>query len=97
MYDIIIVGGGPAGLTASIYALRAKKSVLLIEKFSPGGQVVQTGKIENYPGFKSIEGAELSRLMFEQASDLGLEVVFKRAKLKTIPGLKALKVRSFLG
>ena len=76
MYDIIIIGGGPAGLTASIYALRAKKSVLLIERYVPGGQVAQTGKIENYPGFKSIDGLELSNLMFEQASDLGLETIY---------------------
>ena len=76
MYDIIIIGGGPAGLTASIYAMRAKKSVLLIERYAPGGQVAQTGKIENYPGFKSIDGLELSNLMFEQASDLGLETIY---------------------
>ena len=76
MYDIIIIGGGPAGLTASIYALRAKKSVLLIERYAPGGQVAQTGKIENYPGFKSIDGLELSNLMFEQVSDLGLETIY---------------------
>ena len=96
MYDIIIVGGGPAGLTASIYALRAKKSVLLIERYMPGGQVVQTGKIENYPGFKSIDGMELSNLMFEQASDLGLETIYsdvieydinsKIKKIKTYDG-----------
>ena len=76
MYDIIIIGGGPAGLTASIYALRAKKSVLLIERYAPGGQVAQTGKIENYPGFKSIDGLELSNLMFEQVSVLGLETIY---------------------
>ena len=76
MYDIIIIGGGPAGLTASIYALRAKKSVLLIERYAPGGQEAQTGKIENFPGFKSIDGLELSNLMFEQASDLGLETIY---------------------
>ena len=76
MYDIIIIGGGPAGLTASIYALHAKKSVLLIERYAPGGQVAQTGKIENYPGFKSIDGLELSNLMFEQVSDLGLETIY---------------------
>ena len=76
MYDIIIVGGGPAGLTASIYALRAKKSVLLIERYTPGGQVAQTGKIENYPGFKSIDGMDLASLMFDQATSLGLETVF---------------------
>ena len=76
MYDIIVIGGGPAGLTTAIYALRAKKKVLLIERYSPGGQVAQTGKIENYPGFKSIDGMELASLMFDQASSLGLETIF---------------------
>ncbi len=76
MYDIIVIGGGPAGLTTAIYALRAKKKVLLIERYSPGGQVAQTGKIENYPGFKSIDGMELASLMFDQALSLGLETVF---------------------
>lgn len=76
MYDVLIIGGGPAGLTAAIYALRAKKSCLMIEKFAPGGQVSLTSKIENYPGHKSIDGFGLSSLMFEQASELGLEVVY---------------------
>lgn len=76
MYDVLIIGGGPAGLTAAIYALRAKKSCLMIERFAPGGQVSLTSKIENYPGYKSIDGFGLSSLMFEQASKLGLEVVY---------------------
>ena len=76
MFDIIIVGGGPAGLTAAIYALRAKKRVLLIERMSPGGQVAITNEIENYPGFPSISGIDLSSRMFEQAMGLGLEVSF---------------------
>lgn len=76
LYDIIIVGGGPAGLTASIYALRAKKSVLLIEKMGIGGQVALTTTIENYPGFNLIDGVELASKMFEQASALGLEICF---------------------
>ena len=80
MYDIIVIGGGPAGLTSAIYALRAKKSVLLIERFAPGGQVAQTSKIENYPGFKSIDGFELASIMFEQATDLGMVTVFSDVK-----------------
>lgn len=76
LYDVIIVGGGPAGLTASIYALRAKKSVLLIEKMMIGGQVALTTTIENYPGFELIDGVELSEKMFNQASKLGLEVIY---------------------
>lgn len=96
MYDIIIIGGGPAGLTASIYALRAKKSVLLIERYAPGGQVAQTGKIENYPGFKSIDGLELSNLMFEQASDLGLETIYTDVIKYDLSG-KVKKVETYDG
>ena len=64
IYDLIIVGGGPAGLTAAIYSLRAKKKVLLIEKMMPGGQVSITSTVENYPGFESITGIDLSTKMF---------------------------------
>lgn len=76
MYDLIIVGGGPAGLTAAIYALRAGLKVLLIERLMPGGQVAQTTKIENYPGFESIDGFELSMKMHAQAEKLGLEIEY---------------------
>lgn len=75
-YDLIIVGGGPAGLTGAIYALRAGLSVLLIEKASPGGQITITPSVENYPGYVSIAGYELSSIMFNQATQLGLESVF---------------------
>lgn len=75
-YDLIIVGGGPAGLTSAIYALRAGLSVLLIEKASPGGQIAITPNVENYPGHVSISGYELSSVMFNQAINLGLEAVF---------------------
>ena len=86
MYDIIIIGGGPAGLTASIYALRARKSVLLIEKMVVGGQVTQTNEIENYPGFEKITGPELSMKMFEQAEKLGLQTVFSDVKTLSLVG-----------
>lgn len=76
VYDLIIIGGGPAGLTAGIYALRAGLKTLLIERLAPGGQMTITSKVENYPGFESITGPELSNLMFEQAVKLGLEVEF---------------------
>lgn len=75
-YDLIIVGGGPAGLTSAIYGLRAGLSVLLIEKASPGGQIAMTPNVENYPGYISINGYELSSKMFEQTEKLGLETVF---------------------
>ena len=73
MKDIIIVGAGPAGLTAAIYALRAGKSVLLLEKGSFGGQITFSPKIENYPGFNEISGTELADLLVEQAINLGAE------------------------
>jgi thioredoxin reductase (NADPH) len=74
VYDIIIVGAGPAGLTAAIYALRAKKSVLLIEKGALGGQMTYSPKIENYPGFLELSGNELADKMTEQALSLGAEI-----------------------
>ena len=74
IYDIIIVGAGPAGLTAAIYALRAKKRVLLIEKGALGGQMTYSPKIENYPGFLELSGNELADKMTEQALALGAEV-----------------------
>ena len=75
IYDIIIVGGGPAGLTSAIYGLRAGKKVLLIERYVPGGQVALTQEIKNYPGFESIDGSVLAYKMFEQASNLGMEFI----------------------
>ena len=76
VYDMIIVGGGPAGLTAAIYALRARKKILLIEKMVIGGQVAETNLIENYPGFLSITGPELADKMLKQAEHHGLEIVY---------------------
>ncbi len=75
-FDIIIIGGGPAGMTAGIYSARAGMQVLLIEKNSIGGQVSLTGSIANYPGFKKIDGFELSQNMFEQMTALGVETLF---------------------
>ena len=74
IYDIIIVGAGPAGLTAAIYALRAKKRVLLIEKGAMGGQMTFSPKIENYPGFPEISGVGLADKMTEHALALGADV-----------------------
>jgi thioredoxin reductase (NADPH) len=61
MYDLIIIGGGPGGLTAAIYAQRAKLRTLLLEKMGIGGQICMSDVIENYPGFKSIGGIELMK------------------------------------
>ncbi|MFB0505560.1 MAG: thioredoxin-disulfide reductase [Thermodesulfobacteriota bacterium] len=74
LYDVVIIGGGPAGLTAGLYASRARLKALLIEAMIAGGQMTTTDVIENYPGFSHITGAELSNLMDEQAKGFGLTV-----------------------
>lgn len=74
-YEIVIIGAGPAGLTAGIYAARARMKVLLLEKAVPGGQVIMTDWVENYPGFpEGISGYDLSEKMLTQAKNLGLEI-----------------------
>ena len=82
MYDIIIIGAGPAGLTAAIYARRAEKSVLLIEKATFGGQITHSPRVENYPGFVSLSGSELGEKLFEQAMTLGTDI-----ELDTVTGI----------
>ena len=72
--ELIIIGGGPAGLTAAIYATRAKLNMLLLEEQILGGQVRTSYSIENYPGFKQISGTELADLMQQQAEELGAEI-----------------------
>ena len=79
MYDILIVGGGPAGLTAAIYAARAGKRAAILEKEVLGGQIVSAPLVENYPGILSISGAELARQMTEQARAFGAEIVYTEA------------------
>lgn len=74
MYDIIIVGAGPAGLTAAVYGRRADKSVLIIEKESFGGQITKSPRIENYPGFTEISGNELADKLLEQIMIQGAEI-----------------------
>ena len=74
MYDIVIVGAGPAGLTAAVYARRAGKSVLVLEKDTFGGQITFSPKLENYPGFQEISGNDLAQKMLEQALNLGAEI-----------------------
>ena len=90
-YDVIIVGGGPAGMTAGIYAARAGSKVLMIEKEFVGGQMATTAKIENYPGFESINGSDLSQTMLAQVEKLGVDVKYGnvdnlklKGKIKTV-------------
>ncbi|QQO08852.1 thioredoxin-disulfide reductase [Breznakiella homolactica] len=77
MKDVVIIGGGPAGLTAAIYAARAGMKVLVLEKMSYGGQVSLTAEVENYPGFKSIPGMEFSGNLYEHALAQNAEVAFE--------------------
>ena len=79
MYEILIVGGGPAGLTAAIYAARAGKHVAILERGSTGGQIISAPLVENYPGIPSVSGTELARQMTEQACTFGAEIVYTEA------------------
>ncbi|MCR5430165.1 MAG: FAD-dependent oxidoreductase, partial [Eubacterium sp.] len=79
MYDIIIIGAGPAGLSAAIYARRSGKSVLVLEEKSYGGQIVNTPNIENYPGIAHISGFEFATNLYNQAKDFGAEFKFEKA------------------
>mgnify|MGYP003209883404 FL=1 len=82
-YDIVIVGGGPAGLAAAIYGRRAEKSVLVLEKNGFGGQIAWSPMVDNFPGIPSVSGAELADRMFSQALDMGAE-----AELAEVTGLR---------
>ena len=101
MYDILIVGGGPGGLTAAIYALRAGKSVLVIEKNGFGGQIAYSPKVENIPGTIAISGAEFADKLTEQAMNLGadveLENVIKAGKIGDIFRVETEEGNSFEG
>lgn len=77
MYDLIIVGAGPAGLTCALYALRANKKVLVLEAKSYGGQIINANKIENYPGIPNISGFEFATTLYNQVKELGLEIKYE--------------------
>ncbi len=76
MYDVLIIGTGPAGITAGIYAKRANLKVAMFEKDTPGGQLSKYNEIENYTGYKKMAGYELATAMIDHAYDLGVEVIY---------------------
>ncbi|PPE05819.1 NAD(P)/FAD-dependent oxidoreductase [Williamsoniiplasma lucivorax] len=80
MIEVLIIGGGPAGLTAAVYAARGGAKTVIIEKEFPGGKMVKTDLIENYPGFESIQGPDLSSKMYEQAMKWNTEFIFNEAQ-----------------
>lgn len=95
MKDILIIGAGPAGLTAAVYALRAGKSVLLLEKKQVGGQIVNTPDIENYPAIPHISGYEFAENLRAQALSFGAEIIFDTAvSIVDSPEKKVVKTAS---
>ncbi len=79
-YDIVVVGGGPGGLTAGMYCARARRKTILIEKYMPGGQIANTEDVEDYPGFEKISGPELAMKMADHAKKFGLEIISDEVK-----------------
>lgn len=82
IYDVIVIGAGPGGISAAIYAKRSNLNVLLVEKGIPGGQLNQTSDVENYPGYANISGADLAEKMFDSVKHLDIE--YKRVLIKDI-------------
>lgn len=74
-YDIVIIGGGPGGLTAGLYGARANLKTVVLEKYLPGGQIANTEEVEDYPGFEHISGAELAQRMADHAKKFGLQII----------------------
>ncbi|SFC26218.1 thioredoxin reductase (NADPH) [Bacillus sp. OV322] len=104
IYDVIIIGAGPAGMTAAVYTSRANLSTLMLERGVPGGQMANTEEVENYPGFETILGPELSTKMFDHAKKFGAEYAYGDVKevidgdeYKTIiAGSKEYKARTII-
>ncbi|MBQ3142710.1 MAG: FAD-dependent oxidoreductase, partial [Bacilli bacterium] len=86
MYDVIVIGMGPAGMNAALYAKRSGLNVLLLESVVPGGQVANTNLVENYLGFESISGPDLAVKMFEHIIKAGIEY-----KIESVRNIKILK------
>lgn len=95
MYDVMIVGGGPAGITAGIYCARANLKTIIFERECIGGQIASTPSIQNFPGFVSIKGAEFANNLYEQAVNLGVDIVIEEV-LDIKPG-KIKKIITDLG
>jgi thioredoxin reductase (NADPH) len=93
LYDLAIIGGGPGGLSAAIYAMRAALKTVLIEKGVPGGQLNQSDAIENYPGFENISGSELSMKFAQHARAYGIEELNDEATVIE-PGLEFHTIRT---
>lgn len=104
VYDVVIIGAGPAGMTAAVYTSRANLSTLMLERGMPGGQMANTEEVENYPGFETILGPELSTKMFNHAKKFGAEYAYGDVKeiidseeFKTIiVGSKEYKARAII-
>lgn len=79
-YDLIVIGGGAAGLTAAIYARRASLSTLILESFAPGGKLIKTYEIQNWPGIQSIDGSQLAYSIYEQAMALGPDYLYEKVE-----------------
>lgn len=95
IYDVIIIGAGPAGMTAAVYTSRANLSTLMIERGIPGGQMANTEEIENYPGFETILGPDLSTKMFEHAKKFGAEYAYGDVKgIDLVDGYKIVRAGS---
>ncbi|QQD86011.1 MULTISPECIES: thioredoxin-disulfide reductase [Jeotgalicoccus] len=95
IYDVVIIGAGPAGMTAAVYASRAELKTVLLERGVPGGQMANTEEVENFPGFTMITGPELSSKMFEHAQQFGAEYKFGDIKSVELDGdIKILKTSS---
>ena len=92
VYDLVIVGGGPGGLSAGIYAMRAALKTVLIEKGLPGGQINLTESVENYPGLENVSGFDLSQKFLQHARSYGLEVI-QQEVAAVDPGLECHSVR----
>jgi len=90
-YDVVIIGGGPGGLTAGIYAKRAALTTVLVEKGAPGGQIINSDEVENYPGFEHISGAELGMKFSQHAGNYDLKVLGREVRT-VIPGASSHRV-----